>query len=138
MSIDGPSMCRESYDFINELERDIIHNKDHQKLSKSNKIPLSPQLLIRVFDIEAWALLNTGSQITAISENFWNKLKSKTAIPEMPVSNVMVFTAVGSKNTSVKKHILLEFECDGRKCNHICLVIPYLSSDVILGVMTGI
>ena len=133
MSIDGPSTCRQLYDFINELERDIVQNKDQQKLSKINKIPLSPQLLIRVFDIETWALLDNGSQITLVSENFRNKLRSKIAIPEMPVTNVMVFTAIGSKNTSVKKQILVEFECDGRKYNQICLVIPYLSNDIILG-----
>ena len=51
----------------------------------------------------------------------------------MPVSNMMVSTAIGSRNITVKKQILLELECDGIKINHICLIIPYLSTDIILG-----
>ena len=33
----------------------------------------------------------------------------------------------------MRKQILLEFECDGYINSHVCLVIPYLSSEVILG-----
>ena len=132
MRISGPATCRQSCDFVKDLEHGIIRDKDQHK-TEINKIPLSPQLLVNFYGVEAWALLDTGSQITAISERFYEKLKLNKHIDEMPVSNVMVSTAIGSKSTTVKKQVLLEFECDGFKTSHICLVIPYLSSEVILG-----
>ena len=133
MNICGPSARRQSYDFIEELENGIIRDKGQQQINKIMKIPLSPQLLINVYGVEAWALVDTGSQITAISEKFYGKIKVKNRIPEMPVFNVMVSTAIGSKNTTVKKQILLELECDGYRNTQICLIIPFLSSEIILG-----
>ena len=101
--------------------------------SEINKIPLSPHLLLNLYGVETWALLDTGSQITAVSETFYETLSKKGKLLEMPVSNMIISTAIGKKSTSVKRQILVEFECDGYKNNHICLVIPYLSSDIILG-----
>ena len=76
--------------------------------------------------------MDTGSQVTEISEKFYERLKCKKIIQELPVSNVIVSTAIGNKNTTVKKQALLDFECDGYTNNHVCLIIPYLSSDIIL------
>ena len=133
MKIGGPSACRQN-DFINDLERGIMRDKDQQQVNnKMIKIPLSPQLLLKIYGIEAWALLDTGSQVTAISEKFYEKIKSKNKIIEMPVSNVVVSTAIGSKHTTVKKQVLLEFKCDEYVNNQICLVIPFLLSDIVLG-----
>ena len=134
MSINGPSACRKSYNFVHDLEQGIINNnKDRQQINKINKIPQSPQIKIKIYDVNTWALLDTGSQITAISEKFYERLKCKKIIQEMPVSNVIVSTAIGNKNTTVKKQVLFDFECDSYTNNHVCLVIPYLSSNIILG-----
>ena len=129
----GPSTCRQSYDLVRDLEKGIIDNKDRHNTNKLNKIPQSPQLKIKINDVDTWALVDTGSQITAVSEKFYETIKCKNKIHEMPVSNVIVSTAIGNKNTTVKKQILLDFECDGYINNHICLIIPYLASDIILG-----
>ena len=89
--------------------------------------------MINVNGVEAWSLLDTGSQITTISEKLYEEIKNKNKISEMPVSNIIVSTAIGSKNKTVKKQILIEIECDGFKNTHICLTIPHLSSNIILG-----
>ena len=133
MSSGGPSACRQLYDFVSDLENGIVRNEGRQYSNKINKIPLSPQLLIKFNEIEAWSLLDTGSQVTAMSEKFYEKLKSKRKLLEMPVSNILVSTAIGKKSTSVKKQILVEFEIDGFKGSQVCIIIPYLSSEVILG-----
>ena len=52
---------------------------------------------------------------------------------ELPVSNVTVSTAIGKKLTSVKKQILIQFEIGDCIVSSIFLVIPFLSSDIILG-----
>ena len=87
--------------------------------SNINKIPISPHLCIIINNISCWSLLDSGSQVTAISEEFYNKLKSQNnKMLEMPVSNVLVSTAIGKNNY---------------KSAHVFLVVPYLSCDVILG-----
>ena len=77
MRISGSPTCRKSYDFIKELEKGVIRNEDPQNVNKINKIPLSPQLLIKICGIQTWALLDTGSQVTAVSENFYERIKDK-------------------------------------------------------------
>ena len=100
-----------------------------------NEIALSPHIIITFFNlINSWSLIDSGSQITAVSENFYHKLKRMNInVLELPVSNIVVSTAIGKKNTAVKKQILLDFQVDNYINYHNFLVIPYLSTDVILG-----
>ena len=93
----GPRACQRAYDFVNELENGILRDKGLTN-SNINKIPISPHLCIIINNISCWSLLDSGSQVTAISEEFYNKLKSQNnKMLEMPVSNVLVSTAIGKK-----------------------------------------
>ena len=129
----SPSACRYVNDLVDELEQGIIEKTDSQRQNKINKIPLSSHLLLKFKDIETWPFIDTGSQITAISEIFYEKLKKNGKLLQMPVSNMIISTAIGKKSTCVKKQVLIEFESNGYKISHVSFVIPYLSSDIILG-----
>ena len=97
MRISGLSACQQATDFINDLEKGIVENKDKKYHNKINKIPSSLHLRLKFIGIEALAILDTGSQVTAVSEMFDQKLKNKKKILEMPVSNIVVSTAIGKK-----------------------------------------
>ena len=130
----GPTACQSTYDFVDQLAEGIDKNKDLLDNNVTLKIPLSPHVLLNFYQISSWSLIDSGSQITAISENFYNKVKSiNNNLLELPVSNIMVATAIGKRNTAVKKQIYLDFQIDDYKSSHIFLVIPYLSNDIILG-----
>ena len=77
-------------------------------------------------------MLDTGSQVTAV---FYYKIKQSIngQILEMPVSNMIVSTAIGKKSTSVKRQVLISVECDIYKNHFVSLVIPFLTNDLILG-----
>ena len=114
------------------METGVIENKDQLNRANRNILP-SPHLQIKIFNHDVWALLDTGSQITAVSDTFYNKLIEGNQISELPVTNMVVSTAIGKKGTVIKRQILLEFHI-GKYVNiHTFLVIPHLSSEIILG-----
>ena len=119
-------------DFIDNLANDVILEVDPQN-KKCRKILPSPQISGNIKNMTVYCLLDTGSQITAISESFFNNLNKSNDLLALPVSNIIVSTAIGKKTTHVKSQVYLELEIEGIKIMHIFLIIPFLSSDVILG-----
>lgn len=79
------------------------------------------------------ALIDTGSQITAISEKKYKQIIAHTRVDILPVSNLSVTTAIEKKSTAVKHQIRLIIELDGRIIDSVFYVIPYLTSEIILG-----
>lgn len=128
----GPSACRQSYEFVEDLQKGII-NSEGESNKNSNKIPKSPHILCNIKGFEVWSLVDTGSQISAISEEFYNELNKDKNFSDLPVSNIMVSTAIGKKSTSVKKQIYVEIDIDGQITPYVFLVIPCLSDKIILG-----
>lgn len=128
----GPTTCRQLHDFTSDLEYGIQAEKD-QAHSTLNKILKSPHLLVTIGDINTWSLIDTGSQISVISLEFYNTLKNKMNLLELPVSNMTVSTAIGKKSTTIKKQVSLSFEIGSRKFAFIFVVVPFLTSQIILG-----
>lgn len=54
-------------------------------------------------------------------------------LEELPVSNVLVSTAIKKKKTAVRRQIYLQIEIDEMIIKCTLLVIPFLASDIILG-----
>ena len=129
----SPTTRQIQYDFDKILEYGIEGTKELQSNNIANRIALSPHLLIKLNKIETWSLIDTGSQITAISEIFYEKIKQNSKILELPVSNVTVSTAIGKKGIAVKKQVKLKIEIDTYKSYFVFLIIPHLSSEVVLG-----
>lgn len=93
--------CPYVYDDFNKLENDLID--EIQDASKEGaRIPLCPRLILCSFSFSVQALIDTGSQITTISEYFYNCLLLHGKVMEFPVSNIQLFTAVGQKSTTIK------------------------------------
>ena len=129
----SPTTRQIQYDFDKVFEDGIEGRKESRASKTTNRIALSPHLLIKLNNIETWSLLDTGSQITAISETFYEKVKQNSKILELPVSNVTVSTAIGKKGIAVKKQVKVEIEIDTYKSYFVFLIIPHLSSEVVLG-----
>ena len=89
-------MCQKHFDFIEELDFDIINNESQQN-NDANKIPKSPHLLCKINNINILALIDSGSQVTAISEILYERLKEDKKLLELPIANVTVSTAIGKR-----------------------------------------
>lgn len=123
--------CRQ-FDFVKELEKDV--DGDWSQATKPKSIiEKCPHIKVNIFRTVVDALVDTGSQVTCISEALYVKIKNGIAIKELPVSNIQIMSAVTKKCTAVKKQVLLEMSIDGVKINYVFLIIPYLTSEMILG-----
>ncbi|KAG5889766.1 hypothetical protein JTB14_003860 [Gonioctena quinquepunctata] len=115
-------------------------NQDTENLSTDldseakEKEIVSPTLKIRVGEQEIETLLDSGSDVCAVSERFFDSLKGKVPnIPILPVSNLSIAVAVGGKTQRVKNQVLLPIEIAEFDIDVICLVIPDLNCNVLLG-----
>lgn len=124
----GPATCRKNLDLTEDLEIGIEQETDQTEKINRNAIPPSPHLLVKINHSETWALIDTGSQVTAISETFYEKIKDVKKFHELPVSSI-VATAIGKKGTSVEKQVLFDFFIRNYCSSFIFLVIPYISCE---------
>ncbi|KAG5862726.1 hypothetical protein JTB14_022798 [Gonioctena quinquepunctata] len=95
---------------------------------------VSPTIKIRVGEQEIETLLDSGSDVCAVSERFYDCLKREMPnIPILPVSNLSIAVAVGGRTQRVKNQILLPINIAEFDMDVICLVVPNLNCNVLLG-----
>nr|CAI5841825.1 unnamed protein product [Callosobruchus analis] len=95
----------------------------------------SPLIQINVLNHQVIALVDSGSEISAISEVFYNRISCDKQIPTIPTTNVSIGSAVGGKRQRVKVQVLLPIVVEKVKftCDVQCTVIPNLNCDFLLG-----
>lgn len=101
--------------------------------NSSQAITKCPHLKVKILGQDRTILLDSGSQVTAISEDFYRELSSKKRLSILPVSNLFVTTAIGKKSTTIKHQVWLDINLEGRDLSFPFLIIPFLTSTVILG-----
>ena len=110
---------------VNDLKENVIANEDHDHVNTNrNRISKSPYVLCQFNDLKIWSLIDSGSQVTAISENCYNELSQKTQLLELLVTNIVLSLAIGKRTTSIKKQIQFEIEIDGMVITQIFLIVP--------------
>lgn len=119
--------CRHVYDEFANLAKDVEGGNDNENRDNESRTPSCPRVLVGFFAFPVPALIDTGSQITAISEEFYKYLQLHGELTEMPVSNVMLYTAIGRKPTAIKKQIFYNLIIGDKKYPTCFLVVPRLS-----------
>ena len=61
---------------------------------------------IKIHGLETWALLDSGSQMTCVSEEFYKRLILIREVSEQ----IYIATVIGKKATKISKQIFVEFE----------------------------
>ena len=93
-----------------------------------------PELSIFIEGIEVKALLDTGSEITCISQEFYEKhsnlFKNK---PTFPICGKVVKGATGDKTTRLKRQVLLDVKLGNSHVSLIFIVVPKLIKECIIG-----
>ena len=108
---------------------------DEDTTSPEFQLDRCPQCLVKVFDIETWILIDCGSEVSGISENFFDKLVKKGfQLDKLPVVGISVTGALGRKSKKINKQVYLELQFGDMTLGITCLVIPDLVSDILLGV----
>ena len=94
----------------------------------------SPRMRVSVQSREISALIDSGSDITCVSEQFYESMKSCLDMPVLPVSYLVVFVAAGKKTITIRKKVQITIKFWKFGITHAYLVVPGLTTDVIIGV----
>lgn len=129
----GPTSYRRPYDFVEDLVEEIEAAGTQDDKNKCVPVSTCPYVRICLDDKMYWSLLDSGSQISGISEKLYEQLIQSENVLELSVANVHVAPALGRKAVAVKKQVLVKMRIGEIICDHIFLVIPFLTTAVILG-----
>lgn len=118
---------------FNESSESLL--SDDEKIGSDSQIKLlSPSLKAKIFSSQVNVLVDSGSQITAISESFLTMLRDEGyEVPSLPISNTNIAVAIGSKQQKVKEQVLITVELNTACFDVICIVIPKLNRNLIFG-----
>jgi len=92
-------------------------------------------MYIKIFNHEYSALLDTGASVSAMSEVFFKFLQKnfpKQNLPMLPTTGITVSTALLGKNKKIHSQTFLEIDTHSVKSNAIFLIVPSLSTQLIL------
>ncbi|CAH2016400.1 unnamed protein product [Acanthoscelides obtectus] len=94
---------------------------------------VSPTISIHIFGTLVEVLIDSGSDICAISEKFYSELSNLGKFPILPVIRGVISVAIGGKTQKIKSQILIPVQLDGIDMDVNCLVIPQLNCNLIFG-----
>ena len=86
-----------------------------------------PERNILLENIKVKALIDTGSEISCISEEIY------ATRPTLPISGKIIKGATGEKSTRLKFQVLLSTKISTLETKLICIVVPKLVKNCILG-----
>ncbi|XP_043481228.1 uncharacterized protein LOC122510544 isoform X2 [Leptopilina heterotoma] len=120
-------------EFIDDLCWDVVPGVNEISSEIETKI-VSPRIRATIENHEVAVLVDSGSEVTAISENFYNSLKKHTKIIELPVSNITVSVAVGKKSTTIRRQVQLTLKIENNNFVAPFLIVPGLATNVLVGI----
>lgn len=100
------------------------------------KIHHCPEIIIDLFEQKYIVLLDSGASVSAISETVYKHLKNdplKFEIPTLPLTGILLSTALKSKTIKISTQIYLKFHIQNYETTNIFLVVPNLATPFILG-----
>lgn len=111
------------------LEKDEPLNIDFD--SQFNKCPT---IDITLNGIKVNALIDSGSEVTAISEKFYNEnLDAFKSCATLPLCGKFIKTATGNKSTRLKLQVMISTKLKNFSLYLIYIVVPNLIKDCVIG-----
>ena len=84
--------------------------------------------------IELKALYDSGSEITVISQKFYNENTNIfKKCPHLPVTGHIIKSAINEKTVAIKIQILCKIKIDSYYDDMVFIVCPNLNRDIIIG-----
>lgn len=106
-------------------------------INKKNSLLACPTIKISINKQNYSALVDTGSEITAISSEFYDYLLAtdkNVSFPVLPVNSVNITTADGGKKLKITKQMFLKFIIENSTFEIPCLIIKNLACDMLVGI----
>lgn len=111
-----------------------LFEEEDYSFTNSNNI-IRSEVELNIFNRKEGCLVDTGSDITCISEAFWSELSSsvKEQIPLLPVKPIQTRGAVGQKSTKIQQIVMLPLKIGNLVIDTSFLLVPNLIHPIILG-----
>jgi hypothetical protein len=99
------------------------------------KLNRCPRINISIGNQSIPAVIDTGSQVSLMTEELYYRLKSEGVKSlELGVQNAVLVSAIGSKTKRIRTQAMLPLCIDGIVLDHIFLISPLLLTQALLGV----
>jgi len=140
-SVQDPKDCGvkiEQNELISKImcERTDLITEDSENTLRQTLIKY-PELTVKIGKLSINAMIDTGSNITCINQEWFHENKIKLGkIEELPLTGINVTTATGHTVKRINKIIMLQVMIKDISYNIQCLVIPKLVKEIIIGTDT--
>lgn len=118
----------------NLLVTSLFDEEDNMS-SENRVVLLRSEIKVIVMGNAVDCLVDTGSDVTCISDAFWNELscRVKDNIPLLPVKPIQIRGAVGKKSSKIQQVVLLPIVLNEKVVETHFLIVPNLIHSMILG-----
>lgn len=94
-----------------------------------------PEITVCIGHMEISAMIDSGSEITCVSETFFKYLQRHfESLPTLPAKATQIIGAFNTRSRRIHKQVLLSGYIQGVSCEFCCLVIPGLTKQFIIGI----
>lgn len=131
MSIDVELKTRYPFYTHESLVASMFEDEDNACERVATELVKS-EVDITIADQKVVCLIDTGSDITCISETFWQSLMH-TNIALLPIKPIQIRGAVGQKSSKITQLVLLPLKIGNTVVETAFLIVPNLIRPVILG-----
>ena len=132
-------MASETIIYTNVLQRpreELLEESEGSGTKKNSKCYVANILIGGVLTS---ALIDTGAEVTCISEEFVNKNKERFQVcPTLPINGVTLVGPLGGKAIRLNKQIYADLQLPNHIIQVVFLVVPKLSRPCIPGVLVEI
>ena len=112
-----------------------VQESDAEDSEKAEEVIQCPEIELKIENIQVRGLVDTGSPITCISEEFYlENVKKLNTCPRLPIIGQIIKGALGTKSARLKIQIMTETLVGHERRSIVYLVIPKLVRDCILGI----
>lgn len=117
--------------------KDVLYENDTENSVNTDTryCTKCPELKLKLNNIEVNALIDSGSEIDAISDQWFQSNKERLGhVDVFPLSNTTVRSALGKSSKLIRIQVMLTVEINDFKEDAVFLVIPGLNRECIVGI----
>lgn len=118
---------------INRLEYEDLRDTLKEEREAAPRTDVHPILRVTIGNTVLTAIVDSGSQITAISEEAYLRCMAKQSWPTFSLKKTRIKGAIAGKHTEVTTQTRMTLSCQGHSFDINLLVVPSLSIDLIIG-----
>lgn len=110
--------------------KEWLLDEDERETTTINK----PVIQGYIYDLPIKMLVDSGSEISIISQELFDTLKHKYSLPTLPVSGVSIIGITGVKNQQIRIETMIPIKLNNTTIFQTLLIISKVNVDLLLGI----